>query len=158
MVELELYKENHYSDLNYTLNQEQAKFTYTINYCINERNDLEDRNKTIVTILEDKTPVGFFILDFGKDKFELKNNDSAILLRSLSVNPNTQGKGIGKKSMSQLKNFISENFSDVNEVLLSVHKNNISANKLYYSVGFVNTEFEVLSPVGEDLCVLSLAI
>ncbi|WDF61915.1 GNAT family N-acetyltransferase [Flavobacterium sp. KACC 22758] len=158
MVELEMYKENHYSDLNYALNEEQSKFTYTIDYCINERNDLEDRNKTIVTILEDKAPAGFFILDFGNDKLELKNNDSAILLRSLSVNPNTQGKGIGKRSMLQLRGFVAQYFSNVNEVLLSVHKNNISASKLYYSVGFVDTEFEVLSPAGEVLSVLSLSI
>jgi N-acetylglutamate synthase-like GNAT family acetyltransferase len=37
------------------------------------------------------------VLDFGKDKFELTDNESSVLVRSLSVNPQMQGRGIGKQ-------------------------------------------------------------
>ncbi|RLZ06395.1 GNAT family N-acetyltransferase [Faecalibacter macacae] len=158
MVELMFYNSNHYDDLNYNLNEEQSKFTFTIDFCINERKDLYDSCKNIITIINNRKPVGFFILDMGKDKLLLKNNENAILLRTLSINPNTQGQGIGKKAMSQLSDFVLQNYENINEILLSVHKYNISANKLYLSAGFVDTTLEILSPTGEDLSILSLKL
>ena len=158
MIELMTYNAYHYNDLNYKLNEKQEKFTFTIDYCINKRKDLDSNFKKVVTILSDKKPVGFFILDIGKDKFSLKNNENALLLRSLSVNPNTQGQGIGKNAILQLPTFVKNNYKNINEIILSVHKYNIHANKLYLSVGFEDTKFEVLSPEGEELSVLSLRL
>lgn len=60
--------------------------------------------------------------------------------------------------MSQLSDFVLQNYENVNEILLTVHKYNISANKLYLSAGFVDTTLEILSPTGEDLSILSLKL
>ena len=158
MVELIHYNPDHYDDLNYKLNDEQTKFTFTIDFCINVRKDLLDSSKNIITIVNNKKPVGFFVLDVGSDKFSLKNNENSILLRTLSVNPNTQGQGIGKNAMLQLSTFVKQNYKNINEIILSVHKYNNSANKLYLSVGFEDTKIEILSPIGEDLSVFSLQL
>lgn len=93
-------------------------------------------DKFPVTIFFQNKAVGFFVLDFGADKFELTENENSTLLRSLSINPDYQGKGIGKTSMIILSDFVKENFPDCDEVVLAVNFNNNSAYDLYLKCGF----------------------
>jgi len=139
MVELKKYKEEFFNALNsYNLDKNQWNFTASLDFCLNERKDLEDLHKTLVTILFNDYPVGFFVLDKGEDKYKLTENSEAILLRSLSINPEYQGKGIGKQSMRLVKEFIKENIPQINEIFLSVNLKNKNAYYTYIKAGYVD--------------------
>ena len=75
-------------------------------------------------------------MDFGIDKLDLTENENSTLLRSLSINPEYQGKGIGKTAMIVLSDFVKENFPECDEVVLAVNFNNKSAYDLYLKCGF----------------------
>lgn len=124
--------------LNYQLDEIQDQFTRTANWCINERKDLEDPLKTLVTILFEDKPVGFFVLDSGKDKLEYTDNENAVLLRSLSLNPEFQGKGIAKKAMLDVERFAKENIKLVNEIVFGVNAKNENAYQLYLKTGYLD--------------------
>jgi len=91
-----------------------------------------------VTILQDEKPAGFFVLDFGEDKLDLTDNEKSVLLRSLSVNPDLQGKGIGKAAMQLVDRFVRENFPDCDEIVLAVNQKNISAYQIYLKTGYLH--------------------
>lgn len=100
---------------------------------------IADRNTGFefpVTVFDAEIAVGFFTLDFGDDKSELTDNPDSVLLRSLSINPEMQGKGIGKAAMGRVDDFVRENFRDCHEIVLAVNQNNISAYELYLKVGY----------------------
>jgi predicted N-acetyltransferase YhbS len=52
-------------------------------------------------------------LDFGNDKFELTDNENSVLVSSLSVNPQMQGRGIGKIAMMLIDDFVRKNLNNV---------------------------------------------
>ncbi len=62
MIALKKYTPTDFAALNsYRLEKHQAQFTADIDYCINERKDLDDSDRTIVVISFDATPAGFFV-------------------------------------------------------------------------------------------------
>jgi GNAT superfamily N-acetyltransferase len=137
MVTLRRFKQSYYEALNsYHLNDIQSEFTRDVNFCLNERKDLEDPNKTVVAILSDEVPVGFFVLDTGNDKYRYTNNPASILIRSLSMNPEQQGKGIGKEAMRLVSKFVSENLQGVEEMVLAVNFKNENAYWVYRKADF----------------------
>lgn len=149
MTNLVPYKNEHFDALNaYQLDEAQAKFTASIDFCINERKDLNDPLKMVVVILENEQPVGFFVLDRGTDKATLTDNRHAVLVRSLSINPAYQGKGIGKRAMQCLPEFVGVQFADVEEIVLSVNVKNTSAYHVYIKAGYTDTGKIITGPVG----------
>lgn len=138
MVSLRRYNYNDFNALNYTLSKEQAKFTGDIDYSVNTRKDLESTTKNIISILFNNEVAGFFILDIGEDKLKLTDNNKAVLIRSFSVNPVFQGKGIGKESMILVGEFVKENYPEINEIVLSVNMKNTSAYHLYCKSFFID--------------------
>lgn len=136
MVSLKFFNEEDFPEVNYTLDELQLQYTSPAKFAlarIKERNtDLEFP----ITILNDEKPAGFFVLDFGEDKLDLTDNPNSTLLRSLSVNPALQGKGIGKEAMLQIDDFIRKHFKDCDEIVLAVNQNNISAYELYVKTGY----------------------
>jgi GNAT superfamily N-acetyltransferase len=90
-----------------------------------------------VTIFYNDQPAGFFVLDFGKDKFELTDNENSALLRSLSVNPQMQGKGIGKAAMLKADDFAKDRFKSCDEIVLAVNQKNDSAYHIYLKAGYI---------------------
>jgi RimJ/RimL family protein N-acetyltransferase len=94
--------------------------------------------------------VGLFQLNTGLEKMDYGTNTNAILLRSFSLNPTFQGKGIAKEVLRQLPDFIRRNFPEVNEVLLSVNKRNSHAHRLYSDAGFTDTGRLMNGPFGEQ--------
>src|SRR5699024_584816 len=139
MIRLNIYNKTHFDALNsYELDEIQTRFTADIDYCINVRKDIENPLKTLVTIIYEKFPVGFFVLDKGEDKYKLTKNNSAILIRSFSINPNYQGKGIGTIAMTLVSKFIRENIIDINEIVLSVNFRNKAAYRAYIKSGFID--------------------
>jgi len=137
MVALKRYNESYFEALNsYHLDDIQSEFTRDVSYCLNERKDLEDPKKTVVAILLDEFPVGFFVLDTGDDKFRYTNNRASILIRSLSLNPEYQGKGIGKEAMNIVSEFVRTNIEGVNEMVLAVNFKNENAYWVYRKADF----------------------
>ena len=139
MISLQFYKPEDFSELNYVLNEIQLQNTMTVDGALKRTKQREKKNDFSgypVTIFLDKKAVGFFILDFGEDKWSLSENANAVLLRSLSINPEFQGKGIGRSAMLLVVEFVQDNFSKVNEIVLAVNKKNEAAHQLYLACGF----------------------
>lgn len=149
MVRLVKYNKCHFEILDsYKLNKTQSDFTATIGYCINERKDTEDVLKTLVTVLYKDLPVGFFVLDRGEDKFNITSNPNAILVRSFSINPDYQGKGIGTKSMELVVDFTKKHIPNVNEIVLSVNFKNNNAYHVYLNSGYVDNNQTIMGRMG----------
>lgn len=132
----ELFKDEDFPGVNYTLDEIQLQYTSS---AANALKRIDARNTGLefpVTVFNREMPVGFFTLDFGEDKLELTDNLDSVLLRSLSVNPEMQGKGIGKAAMILADGFVRENFTNCHEIVLAVNQNNLSAYELYLKVGY----------------------
>jgi RimJ/RimL family protein N-acetyltransferase len=118
----------------FNLSEEQKKFTALPNDAL--KLCLEDSNRHPVVIVAENTVVGFFVLHFGKNISSFTNNPNAILLRALSVNPIYQGKGYAKRAMLQVPEFVSTHFKHINEIVLAVNENNVTAKQLYEKTGY----------------------
>ncbi|WP_415325774.1 GNAT family N-acetyltransferase [Chryseobacterium sp. MMS23-Vi53] len=136
MVSLKFFKEEDLPGVNYALNELQLQYTSTAEFALNRMTERNTGLEFPVTIFDDKQPVGFFTLDFGEDKLDITDNQDSTLLRSLSINPKLQGKGIGKAAMILVDDFVRKNFKDCEEIVLAVNQNNISAYELYLKVGY----------------------
>ncbi|ASK31982.1 GNAT family N-acetyltransferase [Chryseobacterium sp. T16E-39] len=137
MISLHFYKPEDFSGLSYTLDEVQSQYTSTVEFAIERIKERNDGKGFSVTIFEDQNPAGYFALDFGDDKFELTDNPNSVLLRSLSINPQFQGKGVGKAAMIQVDDFVRTHFENCDEIVLAVNQNNISAYELYIKVGYI---------------------
>lgn len=137
MVSLRFFKDHDFTELNYALDENQLQYTSTVEKALNRIKEKNDGKEFPVTILEDEMPAGFFVLDFGEDKLDLTDNEKSVLLRSLSINPGLQGKGIGNTAMHQVDLFVRENFPDCDEIVLAVNQRNISAYHIYLKAGYV---------------------
>lgn len=133
------YTSSHFVPLSYRLNEEQSQFTTSIDQCINQRKDLKDPDKLIITILADETPIGFFILDKGADRVELTENPASLLILSYSINPEYQGKGYGKHVMESVEDYVRKHYDGINELVLSVNIQNEHAYRIYLKAGFEDT-------------------
>lgn len=136
MVTLKFFREEDFSEVSYALDENQLQYTSS---AANALKRIADRNTGLefpVTVFDNGIPVGFFTLDFGDDKMELTDNPDSVLLRSLSINPEMQGNGIGKAAMIMIDDFVHEHFRDCHEIVLAVNQNNVSAYRLYQKVGY----------------------
>ena len=130
------YKPEDLQFLDYELAPEQHQFTRLPKFSIFERKDLEDPFKTPVTILFEDKPVGYFVLDVGEEIFNYTKNKNAVVIRSLSLNPDYQGKEIAKKGILESGGFVKEHFKDKDELVLSVNFRNKNAYSLYRKCNF----------------------
>ena len=146
MVSLKFFEISDFSGLDYALDEHQLQYTSTVEKAL-ERIKQDDSKASAVTILQDEKPAGFFVLDFGEDKLDLTDNEKSVLLRSLSVNPDLQGKGIGKAAMQLVDRFVRENFPDCDEIVLAVNQKNISAYQIYLKTGYL---YEGKSRIGRS--------
>lgn len=137
MIHLEFFKTEDLSGVSYALDENQMKFTATAQQALQSISERDDEDAFPITIFENDLPVGFFVLDFGKDKLELTDNENSVLLRSLSVNPRMQGKGIGKAAMFEVGNFVRSRFNSCDEIVLAVNQKNNSAYHIYLQSGYV---------------------
>lgn len=139
-VELRKYETSDLEILGqYTLPEEQMSFTMLPS---NWPNIDEEKRKTKlpVTIWYEGEPVGFFVLDSTDDKLAYTENQDALLLRSLSINPAYQRKGIGKTAMKDLLiNFSTAYYPNCSEIVFGVNEDNAAAYQLYLKCGFEDT-------------------
>ncbi len=113
------------------------RFTATAQQALKNISERDDSDAFPITIFENDIPAGFFVLDFGKDKLELTDNQNSVLIRSLSVNPQMQGRGIGKSAMMKVDEFVKEHFKNCNELVLAVNQKNDSAYHIYLEAGYI---------------------
>lgn len=137
MIYLELFKQEDLAGVSYALDEHQMRFTATAQQALQSISERDDNDAFPVTIFENEIPVGFFVLDFGKDKLDLTDNENSALLRSLSVNPQMQGKGIGKAAMLEVGNFVRTHFETCDEIVLAVNQKNDSAYHIYLQAGYI---------------------
>ncbi|MGG5209885.1 GNAT family N-acetyltransferase [Chryseobacterium sp. MIQD13] len=137
MIILKFFKEQDFTELDYTLDENQLQYTSNVKKALERIKENNDSKSFAVTIFQDEKPAGFFVLDFGGDKLDLTDNEKSVLLRSLSVNPDLQGKGIGKEAMQKADDFVKENFHDCDEIVLAVNQRNLSAYHIYLKAGYL---------------------
>lgn len=137
MVQLVDYNDSHFSALtSYILDEEQAQFSRTPKEVLNDSESLAAENKNFYSILHNDLPVGFFALDCTLNRWYKPQNDKVALLRSLTINPKFQGKGIAKETMLQLPNLVKEKFPKVEEIGFGVNFKNKNAYQLYLKTGY----------------------
>ena len=140
MVELKFFEPENLPELNYQLDEIQAQYSSLPKQAL-ERIEVRNQNDDFfaypITVFYDEKIAGFCVLDFGNDKFEMTDNENSVLLRSLSINPDFQGKGIGKSVMILLDDFVKEHFKDCNEIVLSVNERNDFAFQIYLKQHYI---------------------
>lgn len=137
MVTLHLMTPAHQAALNYTLDEAQMLFTALPAVWFDD--DAEAHRR--ITILQHDHPVGFFVLDSSMDRADYSANPNALLLRSMSVAPAHQGKGIARAALQPgiLDAFARAQFPQANEIVLGVNHANAAAIALYRRCGFADT-------------------
>ncbi|MED3977817.1 GNAT family N-acetyltransferase [Priestia megaterium] len=101
-------------------------------------------------ILAENKLAGFFVLDAGEAVKEYTEGSGALLIRSYSIHPDYQGKGVGKKSLKRLPSFINHHFRTKNKVVLGVNHKNTAAQHLYKQSGFVDTDRHIFGSQGKQ--------
>lgn len=140
MVTLQKYNFTHFPYLDYRLDEEQDKFTAIAPVALErltQRNLQGDFSAFPITIFFERLPAGFFVLDFGNDKLDLSDNPNSVLLRSLSINPKFQGKGVGKNAMLKIPELLKNYFPQTTEIVLAVNEKNTVAAVLYEKCGYI---------------------
>ncbi len=136
MFKLAFYDEADYTDLQYDLDKGQASFTSTFSQAFERTKNSPQDSAYVISVLKNDIPTGFFVLDFGEDKYELSDNPKCVLFRSFSINPNFQGQGLGKKAVMKTDDFLQKYFPDCDEIVLAVNERNIPAKQLYLKCGY----------------------
>ena len=136
MVHLKFFIPEDLTGLRYVLDEKQSLYTSTAEQALERIKERGDGLAFPVSIFEDETVAGFLVLDFGADKFDITNNPNSVLLRSLSINPEFQGKGIGKSAMWVIDEFVKKHFETCNEIVLAVNQNNRLAYEIYLKTGY----------------------
>lgn len=151
-VQLKRYEDDHAESLlMYELPPEQIPFTALPRQVferLTARNAAGDFDAFPISILWKDQAVGMFVLDKGKDLQLWTDNPNAFFLRSLSINPEYQQKGIAKQAMLLLPHFISTHFASlgIDEIVLGVNMNNSIAKRLYSQIGFRELGFNMNAP------------
>ncbi|GAB1765766.1 GNAT family N-acetyltransferase [Priestia aryabhattai] len=148
-VALTFYSEAYESSIHsYTLPEEQLIYTALPAEAIAKCK--QERDRTPVLILAENKLAGFFVLDAGEAVKEYTEGSGALLIRSYSIHPDYQGKGVGKKSLKLLPSFINHHFRTENKVVLGVNHKNTAAQHLYKRCGFVDTDRHVFGSQGKQ--------
>ena len=138
-IQLKFYEPNHHDELvNYTLPEDQINFTALPAQTFERLKARTDNNAKPITILLDDKPIGFFVLDYGEDKYDFTENENSLLLRSLSINPAFQGNSYGKIAMNLVDDFVKTYYPTIDELVLAVNFKNTSAYQLYIKVGYTD--------------------
>lgn len=112
---------------------------------------LDDVNRMPVMVLADTELVGFLVLIKNKDVQEVGADPAtAILIRSLSIAETQRGRGFATQALQLLPDFVRRHFPTAKTLTLSVDHGNLTAQKLYEKVGYVDTGRRRYGPYGEQ--------
>lgn len=137
-IALKFYVPRDFEEVNYALSPEQMRFTNTPEGALQRIKERNDERKKAVCIFMNDQIAGFFVLDTSDDKKELTENEAAILLRSLSLNPFFQGQGIAKEAMLILPDFVRIHYAHCTEIVLAVNFENPLAYGIYLKTNFID--------------------
>ncbi|MBS7530070.1 GNAT family N-acetyltransferase [Hazenella sp. IB182353] len=149
LIQLAHYKPEYRTVLNnFDLPKEQLQFTAlpkdALHTCSHEV------HRFPIVILHETIPVGFFVLNTGRDIQKYTLNLKAIFVRALSINYADQGKGYAEAGMKKLPQFVSQYFPSFTEILLVVNDKNEPARRLYLKAGFTDTGRKSEGPIGRQ--------
>lgn len=149
MLHLAPYSPEHNQALSYTLDVHQAVFTALPESWF----DGSGEHVLRVSIMAGGLAVGFFVLDGGGGKVPFTPNPNALLLRSMSVNPEHQGKGYAKAALCHpdLPPLSLSLLPDADEIVLGVNVRNRAAAQVYAACGFADTGRRYQGPQGEQI-------
>ncbi|WP_316572409.1 GNAT family N-acetyltransferase [Neobacillus sp. YIM B06451] len=131
----------------YELTEEQLRYTGHPIECIKLSN--EDSERYSILAMEEDKLVTFFVLHKNEGVKPYSNNNNSILLRAFSTDARYQGKGYAKKALILLPEFVKENFSETNEIVLAVNLKNEAAQGLYKKCGYVDEGVRKMGKKGE---------
>jgi RimJ/RimL family protein N-acetyltransferase len=133
---------------NFTLDEAQMGFTFLPSKAI----DTAGENCFPVVILLENEPVGFFILHRSQEITQnFTQNDNAIFLRAFSIDRQHQGNGYAKFAMNQLPTYVQRLFPEIDEIILTVNEDNLSARRLYEKSGFLYIGKNKIGRIGLEL-------
>ena len=143
---LRFYKDSDQDVLSYTLDEAQGQFTGLPSEWFGVVDDTVYR----MVILNDDVVVGFFVLDASMGRYHYTDNAQALLLRSTSINPKSQGLGLSKKVLLALPEFCWKHNStqEYNQIVPGVNERNIFAQKAYEKAGSVKASRIFLGKIG----------
>ncbi|PIC62651.1 GNAT family N-acetyltransferase [Sporosarcina sp. P13] len=146
-VKLEKYKPEFLKALKeFELPTEKAQYTAFPAVILEKLTD----DQYPIVILSNDEPVGFFLLQSTDRVKEFTDNPRALLLTALSIDNSKQGKGFAKEAMNLIKQFVNQEFSEYDEIILAVNHKNIPAQNLYKRVGFSDTGKRKIGKIGEQ--------
>jgi GNAT superfamily N-acetyltransferase len=149
MVKILEYQTEHFADLtSYTLPEEHAMFSRIPAEVLNNPRIDDETDRFYYTIMYNDKAVGFFLLEFAHDRWYKPQDETAALLRSLTLNPEFQGKGIAKEMMIQLPDLVRNQFPDVKEIAFGVNFKNTSAYQMYLKAGYQDSGESFVGPKG----------
>ncbi|MCU5746992.1 GNAT family N-acetyltransferase [Staphylococcus sp. SQ8-PEA] len=96
----------------------------------------KDAERYPILVYDHGQCIGFFTLHVGRGVSVYTRNSHAIFFRSFSIDKRYRGKGLGKKVLRLLPQFIYQNFPRINEIYLTVNDDNEVAQKLYYQLKY----------------------
>ncbi|HWI46907.1 MAG TPA: GNAT family N-acetyltransferase [Rummeliibacillus sp.] len=147
-MELNIYTDQHNELIeDYKLTEDQLRFTGSPKECIELSN--EDADRSSILAIEQEQIVTFFVLHKNEGVKPYSLNPDAILLRAFSTDARHQGKGYAKKALQLLPQFVKNNFSGIDEIVLAVNVANVAAQSLYKKCGFVDEGVRTMGEKGE---------
>ena len=136
MVTIHKYK-SLYADVvsNLSVHMEQQPYVDTIKKLLEGKKDDWEYH----VIKEDNVIVGFFNIDVTYSQHYEFVEKEALGLRAFFIDKNHQGKGIARKTLSQLGQYLGENYPEWWNIYLTVNCKNTVAYNAYLNSGFVDT-------------------
>lgn len=119
---------------NYTITDEQMRYTISPVQCISLQREDSDRHSILA--FDQEKLVTFFVLHENEGVKPYSINDKAILLRAFSTDFHEQGKGYAKRLLRELPAFVKQYFPHIDEIVLAVNIQNTIARGLYEKCGF----------------------
>lgn len=148
-MQLYIYDDSFKNDIEYyELTEDQLRYTGHPGDCI--KISIEDSDRTSILAIDEDKLVTYFALHKNEGvKSYSNNNNNSILLRTFSTDFRHQGRGYAKKALMLLPEFVKENFSQTNEIVLGVNLKNKVAQGLYKKCGFVDNGVRKMGEKGE---------
>ncbi|PEW02841.1 GNAT family N-acetyltransferase [Bacillus cereus] len=132
-------RENWEDALKVQVKEEQSKFVPTVAVSLAKvyiKPDGENVEYIPFAIYDGDLMVGFIMHAFVKETSDM------YWINGFIIDQKQQGRGYGKAALQEIVHLIKNKFMACKEIRLTVHKDNISAKKLYESYGF--------QPLGHD--------
>ncbi|OAD19703.1 GCN5-related N-acetyltransferase [Candidatus Thiomargarita nelsonii] len=120
---------------NLSVHEEQLQYVGAIKELLEQKEEGWEYH----VIKEEGIIVGFFNVDVVYDQRYTFAEMGALGLRAFFIDKNHQGKGIAKKALSQLGQYLSDNYPDRRNIYLTVNCKNTVAYRAYLSSGFIDS-------------------